>query len=87
MIITKEYIDQIIDAAKQVESEDEIDWGMLPFNEDDVYNLIGSSAVTLYYNKYDESYGRELLLATIVKLLVENFTLNVRLKEKENGSS
>lgn len=58
--------------AQEVEMGDEpIDWGMLPVKEEDVYLLMAQCVA--------EIENDELVLkASIVKLLVENFVLNLR---------
>lgn len=51
--------------------DDPIDWGMLPIKEEDVYRLMAECVV--------EIENDELVLkASIVKLLVENFVLNLQ---------
>lgn len=53
--------------------DDPIDWGMLPVKEEDVYLLMAQCVA--------EIENDELVLkASIVKLLVENFVLNLREK-------
>ena len=79
---TADYVAHIVDLAMEAELEDPIDWGMLTLDEQTAFNLIASDVVNLFYDKYDEVNGRELLLAAIVKLVVENFTLNLKLRER-----
>lgn len=67
-------INQLIELAKQAENTDQIDWGELPVNEDLVYESIAYAM----YNAYQKSSPatRELvLLASIIKVQVENFVL------------
>ena len=74
------YIDRIVELAQEVESEDPIDWGMLSIDEENAYKLIAMNVVN-QFSKYDIS-EREVMIATITKLVVENFTLNLKLKGK-----
>jgi hypothetical protein len=78
------YIERIAKLAQEIESEDTIDWGMTEIKEDDAYKLIAMSVVN-QFDKYtvDE---REIMIATITKLVVENFVLNVKLREIANGN-
>jgi hypothetical protein len=78
------YIERIAKLAQEIESEDTIDWGMTEIKEDDAYKLIAMSVVN-QFDKYtvDE---REIMIATITKLVVENFVLNVKLREVANGN-
>lgn len=68
--------------AKEVETEDPIDWGMLAIDEDSAYRLIALNVVESFKDKYDQPDFRDVLTATIVKLVVENFTLNLKLREQ-----
>jgi len=78
------YIERIVLLAKEVESEDPIDWGMLEISEEDAYKLIAMNTV----NRFDKYslHEREIMIATITKLVVENFTLNLKLKKVSNGN-
>ena len=78
------YIERIAKLAQEIESEDTIDWGMLHVSEEDSYKLIAMSVVN-QFDKYtvDE---REIMIATITKLVVENFVLNIKLREIANGN-
>lgn len=71
-------VDQLVDLAKEVESEDPIDWGMLAVDEDTAYRVIASQVIELY-NDVD----KVAMLASITKLIVENFTLNLKLRQRE----
>lgn len=78
------YIERIAKLAQEIESEDTIDWGMTEIKEEDAYKLIAMSVVN-QFDKYtvDE---REIMIATITKLVVENFVLNLKLREIANGN-
>ena len=77
-----DYVNHIASLAKEVEAEDPIDWGMLPVDEDEVYRLMALHVVEMMAPKYDQPEFRDIMLATIVKLVVENFMLNLKLKER-----
>ncbi len=83
MEVTQAYVDRIAALAMEVEIEDPIDWGMLAIDEDNTYRLMASNVVEMMANKYDQSDMRDVLLATVVKLIVENFVLNLRLRERQ----
>ena len=70
--------EQIIELAKEVEMSDQIQWEDLPLDKDRVYQLIGSQAYELYANYSLSEDGEAILIATITKLLVENFILNLK---------
>lgn len=75
-------VDQLVELAKEVESEDPIDWGMLAVDEDSAYRLIASQVIELY-----NSNDQITMLASITKLIVENFVLNLKLQGMKNGSN
>jgi hypothetical protein len=68
-------VEQLVALAKEVESEDPIDWGMLSVDEDTAYRIIASQVIELY-NTNDQI----TMLASITKLVVENFVLNLKLQ-------
>jgi len=76
-------LEEIIALAKEVELEDSIDWGMVPDNS--TYHLIGLSVAELYSNWKHSTDKDAIMLATIIKLVAENFVLNIKLKEKQDG--
>jgi hypothetical protein len=77
-----DYVGHIASLAKEVEAEDPIDWGMLAISEDDAYRLMASNVVETMAAKYGQPEFKDVMLATIVKLVVENFVLNLKLKER-----
>ena len=80
MEITPEYVGLIVKLAQEVETEDPIDWGMLEVSEDEAYHLMTLNVLELFKDKYDTPNFREIMFATIVKLVVENFVLNLKLR-------
>lgn len=71
-------VDDLVELAKEVEVTDPIDWGMLNINEDDAYRLIALSVI----EQFSLNSSQTTLLATITKLVVENFVLNLKLMNK-----
>ncbi len=74
--------EQIIELAKEVEIGDEIEWENLPLEKDRIYQIVGSQAYELYDRYAQSDDGEAVLLATITKLLVENFVLNLRVNSR-----
>jgi hypothetical protein len=64
----------LVDLAMEVEMEDPIDWGMLAVSEHDAYELMAAHVLEMNNNDLTNK-------AIIVKLLVENFVLNLKLME------
>jgi hypothetical protein len=71
-------VDKLVELAKEVENEDPIDWGMLSIDEDTAYRIIASQVLEIY-NTNDQL----TMLASITKLIVENFVLNMKLMQKD----
>lgn len=68
-------VEHLVELAKEVEMEDPIDWGMLSIDEDTAYRIIASQVLEIY-NTNDQL----TMLASITKLIVENFVLNLKLQ-------
>jgi len=74
--------EQIIELAKEVElTDDDIDWANLPLEKDRIYQIVGSQTYELYEHYSRSEDGEAILMATITKLLVENFVLNLKLNQ------
>jgi hypothetical protein len=69
-------VELLVELATQVEMEDPIDWGMLAIDEHDAYKLMATHVLEM---NNDDLTNR----AIIVKLLVENFVLNLKLMESK----
>ena len=76
-------LNQLIDIAEQIEISDPIDWGMLNVDEKEAYQLIASDVLE-NYSKADKEYRELILLATVVKLTVENFVVNLKLLQERS---
>lgn len=74
-------IQQLVDLAEQIETADPIDWGMLAINERDAYTLMATSILENYLSAEPNSRDM-ILLATTIKLTVENFVLSSKLLQK-----
>jgi hypothetical protein len=76
-------LNQLVDIAEQIEISDPIDWGMLNVDEKEAYQLIASDVLE-NYSKADKEYRELILLATVVKLTVENFAVNLKLLQERS---
>lgn len=72
--------EQIIDLAKQVELGDSIDWDDTHVDRDRVYQVIGSQVIEHYADWAESDDKDAVMLATIIKLVIENYVLNIRLQ-------
>jgi hypothetical protein len=73
--------EQLVELAEHIELGDPIDWGMLNINEHDAYKLIAGGVLDSYLSTDPDSRDM-ILLATVVKLTVENFVLNLKLMQR-----
>lgn len=75
-------VQTLVELAKEVEIQDPIDWDELNIDKDNAYILIASSVLEQFNEPWDIN-NQTAMLATITKLIVENFTLNLKLLSKE----
>ena len=76
--------EQIAQLAEEIEMEDPIDWGLLAIDEKTAYRMMAGNILEMYLGMEPEQRDM-MLLATTVKLTVENFVLNLKLMEKNKG--
>lgn len=74
-------LDELIELAKEVESEDPIDWAMINIDEDEALRLIALSTFEQFAGKLDTDEVKITMLVTIIKLVLENFALNLKLQQ------
>lgn len=65
----------IVELAKEIETEDPIDWSNLNVDKNLAYNIIASQVIELMKQSDDM-----IKTTTIVKLIVENFVLHLKLQ-------
>jgi hypothetical protein len=73
-----EALNLIVELAKESEIADPIDWGKLALTEEQAYIMMGTYVIDM---ELDDLTSR----AIIVKLLVENFVLNLKLLANSQG--
>ncbi len=78
----KANLKQLIELAKESNISDPIDWEKVNLNEDTVYEMIGLSVVEMMHKIEKDPNVNVMLAASILKLTVENFVLNLKLKNK-----
>lgn len=72
-------IKDLAELAKEVEIGDPIDWGMLNISEDEAYGLMANHVLELFRDTPHEQ-RLTIALASLTKMLVENFVLNLKLR-------
>lgn len=84
-------MDHLMEIVREVERADPIDWGMLPFNEEQALQLIAAGMVDQFQNDWLERFTLEelhyIMLATIIKLVTENFALNAMLYSRKGNNA
>jgi len=73
-----EAVGRLVGLAKEVEIRDPIDWTKMQVTEDQIYEMMASSVIDQMYS-VPEDHRDTVALATLTKLLVENFVLNTKL--------
>jgi hypothetical protein len=82
--MVKVTVNDILDLVKEIDSEDPIDWGMLAVDENMATEMIATGLLEQYNTTWadmDPDERTTIMLATITKLVVENFTLNLKLRQ------
>lgn len=79
-------VEELISLAKEVEAQDPIDWGMLNIDENEAYKLIALNVLEMF-GETEEDAREAIMLTTIVKLVVENFVLNLQLHQRNQHGS
>jgi hypothetical protein len=73
---TNEQVRLLVELAKEGAEMDPIDWGDLNITEEQAYVMMAAHVLEMERNELTDA-------AIIVKLLVENFVLNLRLLGKQ----
>jgi hypothetical protein len=75
----------LVELVEEIASEDPIDWALLSVDEKTATYLIANNLLEQYTSVWQTmpEYDRNLImLATITKLVVENFALNLRIQSE-----
>lgn len=71
-------VEELVELARGVEIEDPIDWGVLAIDEEQAYRLMALNLIEIFENINDQDRDN-VLMSMIIKLVVENFVLNLKL--------
>jgi hypothetical protein len=77
-----EYAALIADMAREVNQSDPIDFAYLNIDEKQIFDLMASHIVEKYRQYTNTEEGQIIFLATITKLVTENFVLNYKWMKK-----
>ena len=81
-----EAVGRLVGLAKDVEIRDPIDWTKMQVTEDQIYEMMASSVIDQMYSVPDD-HRNTVALATLTKLLVENFVLSTKLAEEREKNA
>lgn len=75
-------IDELVQLIDESSLEKQIDWTALSTNREETIRLIASGVLEIFDSS--QSYGKReiIMLSTIVRLMFENFVLNIKLQGK-----
>lgn len=76
-------VKQLAELAMEAEISDPIDWGLLNVGEREAFEMMASQVLEQMFN-VPENERAVVAMATMTKLLVENFVLNLQLKGADN---
>ena len=74
-----ELVALISDLAQEIDKEDPIDFGMLEVDEDALWPMMAANVVEMF--KFESVNDKLVMLATVTKLVVENFTLKAQMMQ------
>lgn len=73
---TQQAIETLVELAKEAEIGDPFDWADVAISEEEAYRLMAMNVLEM-------DPDPRVMMATIVKLCVENMVLNVRLMQNK----
>jgi len=76
-------VKQLAELAMEAEMTDPIDWGLLTVSEKEAFEMMASQVLEQMF-AVPKNERAVVAMATMTKLLVENFVLNLQLKGAEN---
>ena len=76
-----EAVGRLVGLAREIDIREPIDWSSLKITEDEIYEMMANSVIDQMYS-LPEEHREGVAMATLVKLLVENFVLNTKLNEE-----
>jgi hypothetical protein len=87
MTLTKtEAVEKIVELAKSLDIKDNINWATLNVTENEVYEMMADSVLDQMY-ALPQDHRESVSMATITRLLVENFILNLKLEEEKKKNA
>ena len=76
-------LNQLIELAQIVEQKDPIDWSQVSVTPESAYGMMAAHVIDLF-EEHNSADKEITMMSVMVKLLVENFVLNLRIHQN-NG--
>ncbi len=80
----EQVIEDLAKLAMEGQLANPIDWNALGVSREDAYRTMASNVISQLETVPEENFAA-VAMATITKLLVENFAANLRLQGKQNA--
>jgi hypothetical protein len=81
-----EAVGRLISLAKEVEIKDPIDWSKMKVTEEQVFEVMAANVIDQLFS-IPEDHRTTVAMATMTKLLVENFVLSTKLAEEREKNA
>ena len=74
-------LNQLVELAIATEQNEELPWDKLTISKENAYGMMAAHVIDMFEN--EEAADREIVMMSVmVKLLVENFVLQLALRQK-----
>ena len=74
-------LNQLVELAMATEQHNELPWEKLTISQESAYGMMAAHVIDMFEN--EEAADREIVMMSVmVKLLVENFVLQLALRQK-----
>jgi|TARA_R110001592_G_scaffold252602_6_gene515403 hypothetical protein len=77
-----EAVERLISLAKELDINENFDWTLLNVTEESTYEMVANNVLTQMYET-PETYRDTVMMASMVKMLVENIVLKTKIQAYE----
>lgn len=76
-------LEQLVELAMEVEHQDPLPWHSVNISKETAYSMMAAHVIDLFEQESDAD-RETVMMATMTKLLVENFLLNLKLHQNNS---
>lgn len=76
-------LEQLVELAMEVEHRDPLPWDSVNIGKEAAYGMMAAHVIDLFAQESDAD-RETVMMATMTKLLVENFLLNLKLQQNNS---